>query len=108
MGVVDDRGGMATSRIDLECCFDETGNPFVQSRRRFQRAMTDEPYTSPHETYFRLVYSSITYLPPSRPKPECLTPPKGAWAVEGVASLARTMPYRSASAVRINRVALLV
>ncbi len=78
------------------------GGPIIHPKAPTRR------YTNPHDTYFTLVYSSITYFPPSRPKPECFTPPNGAWGVEGAASLAPTMPYCRASAVRIRRVASLV
>ncbi len=47
---------------------------------------------TPQDTYLISVYSCMTYLPPSRPKPDCFTPPKGACAAEGAPSLAPTMP----------------
>ena len=41
--------------------------------------------------------------PPSRPIPEFLRPPKGAWGVEGIPSLTPTIPYSRDSPTRIAR-----
>jgi hypothetical protein len=56
-------------------------------------------------TYFGLVsrYSSMPSNPPSRPKPECLTPPKGAAGLETMPVLMPIMPNSSASATRMTR-----
>ncbi len=49
------------------------------------------------QTYFISRYSSIPYFDPSRPRPDCLTPPKGASAVEIRPVFTPTMPYSSSS-----------
>src|SRR5471032_2490805 len=53
--------------------------------------------------YFSSVYSSRPYFDPSRPRPDCLTPPKGATSVDMIPSLIPTMPVSSASATRHAR-----
>ena len=47
--------------------------------------------------------SSIPAKPPSRPKPDCLKPPKGAAGSEITPLFIATMPDSSASAVLIAR-----
>src|SRR5450759_1714300 len=51
-------------------------------------------------TYLISRYSSIPSKPPSRPKPECLTPPKGAAGLDTMPWLMPTMPNSSASLTR--------
>src|SRR5690606_17235845 len=53
--------------------------------------------------YFRSTNSSMPWLEPSRPRPDSLTPPKGATSVEIMPSLMPTMPYSSASPTRQQR-----
>src|SRR5471032_2786476 len=53
--------------------------------------------------YFISMYSSRPYFDPSRPMPDCLTPPKGATSVDMIPSLIPTMPVSSASATRHAR-----
>ena len=48
-------------------------------------------------------YSSMPYFDPSRPSPDCFTPPNGATSVEITPSLMPTIPYSSASATRHAR-----
>lgn len=44
--------------------------------RRFYLSMP------PRQTYLTSRNSSMPYFPPSRPMPDCFTPPKGAISVE--------------------------
>ena len=55
---------------------------------------------SPRQRYFISRYSSMPWLDPSRPRPECLTPPNGTCSVAITPTLIPTMPYSSASATR--------
>jgi hypothetical protein len=48
-------------------------------------------------TYFVSRYSSMPSWPPSRPKPDCFTPPKGAEAFETMPWFRPTMPVSSPS-----------
>src|SRR5438046_10673531 len=57
----------------------------------------------PMQTYLTSMYSSIPYLEPSRPIPDCLTPPKGATSVVIKPVFTPTIPYSSASATRQTR-----
>src|SRR5919112_3195448 len=66
--------------------------PLVQSRRHRLTA-----------TYFVSRYSWIPSLPPSRPTPDCLTPPKGAPALETMPWLRPTMPVSTPSQTRSAR-----
>ncbi len=51
-------------------------------------------------TYFVSRYSPMPSKPPSRPKPDCLTPPKGAAGLETMPWLTPTMPASIASLTR--------
>src|SRR5258705_8108136 len=51
-------------------------------------------------TYFVDRYSSMPSRPPSRPKPDCLTPPKGALALETRPWLRPTIPVWRPSMTR--------
>src|ERR1019366_6865834 len=53
--------------------------------------------------YLSCVYSSTPCREPSRPKPECLNPPKGIGAPVICTALTPTIPYSSASAQRWAR-----
>src|SRR4051794_12470089 len=55
-------------------------------------------------TYLVSRYSSMPSRPPSRPTPECLTPPNGAEALDTMPWLRPTMPVSSASMTRNARV----
>ena len=59
-------------------------------------------------TYLTERYSSIPSGPPSRPKPDCLTPPKGAAGLETIPWLIPTMPNSRPSLTRIVRLRSLV
>lgn len=50
--------------------------------------------------YFISRYSSIPNLEPSRPNPDCLTPPNGATSLEMAPVLIPTIPYSKASPTR--------
>ena len=50
------------------------------------------------QTYFISRNSSMPWWLPSRPRPDCLTPPKGATSVEMMPVFTPTIPYSSASA----------
>src|SRR5207302_3756800 len=52
----------------------------------------------PSRRYFTSRNSSIPYFEPSRPRPECFTPPNGATSVEMMPTLAPTMPVSISSA----------
>src|SRR6266536_3016492 len=54
----------------------------------------------PMQMYLTSMYSSMPYLEPSRPIPDCLTPPKGATSVVIKPVFTPTIPYSSASATR--------
>ena len=54
----------------------------------------------PKHTYFTCTNSSMPYIEPSRPRPDCFTPPKGATSVVMSPVLTPTIPYSSASATR--------
>src|SRR6266851_811751 len=54
----------------------------------------------PMQIYFTSTYSSMPYFDPSRPMPDCLTPPKGATSVVISPVFTPTMPYSRASATR--------
>ena len=54
-------------------------------------------------TYFVSRYSSMPTLPPSRPKPDCFTPPNGAPALDTRPWLRPIMPVSSASQTRNAR-----
>jgi len=67
------------------------------------RAAKPCSYIPATHTYFISINSSIPYNEPSRPSPDCLTPPNGATSVEIRPVLTPTMPTSSASAVRQTR-----
>ena len=54
-------------------------------------------------TYFVSRYSRMPSLPPSRPTPDCLTPPKGAPALDTIPWLRPTIPVSSPSITRRAR-----
>src|SRR5689334_3801904 len=53
--------------------------------------------------YLSSTYSSMPYFEPSRPRPDCFTPPNGATSVEMMPSLTPTMPLSSAPDTRHAR-----
>src|SRR6266436_10309532 len=57
----------------------------------------------PKHMYFISTNSSIPYLEPSRPRPDCFTPPKGATSVEMMPVLTPTIPVSKALATRQTR-----
>src|SRR6266498_3397599 len=59
-------------------------------------------------TYLVSRYSSMPSSPPSRPKPDCLTPPNGAVGLETMPWLSPIMPFSRPSATRKARCRLLV
>ena len=59
-------------------------------------------------TYLVSRYSAMPSGPPSRPTPDCLTPPKGAAGFETRPWLRPTMPVSSASTTRKARLRSLV
>ena len=59
-------------------------------------------------TYLVSRYSSMPSEPPSRPKPDCLIPPKGAAAFETIPWLRPTMPVSRPSTTRSARFRSLV
>ena len=52
-------------------------------------------YSPPRARYLVSRYSSSPWREPSRPMPDCFTPPKGATSVEINPVLMPTMPYSS-------------
>src|SRR5690606_2241682 len=60
-------------------------------------------YIPPRHTYFISMKSSMPYTDPSRPSPDCFTPPNGATSLEIRPVLTPTIPYSSASATRKMR-----
>src|SRR5260221_3047686 len=65
--------------------------------------LADHLSRPPMSTYFTSKYSSKPYLDPSRPRPDCFTPPNGATPVEMMPALAPTMPVSMRSATRKMR-----
>src|SRR5262249_60221027 len=59
--------------------------------------------TPPRRTYLISRNSSIPYFDPSRPSPDCFTPPNGATSVEMMPAFTPTMPVSIASATRQMR-----
>ena len=55
------------------------------------------------QMYFNSTNSSMPWREPSRPSPDCLTPPKGATSVEMMPVFTPTIPYSSASCTRVMR-----
>src|SRR3546814_4723138 len=55
------------------------------------------------DLYLISINSSNPYLDPSRPMPDCLTPPKGAEAVETIPEFMPTIPDSIPSATRQQR-----
>ncbi len=60
-------------------------------------------YGSAMPMYCVVVYSAMPSAPPSRPRPDCLTPPNGAAAFEMTPALKPTMPNSICSATRNMR-----
>src|SRR5690606_16848058 len=77
----------------------------VPSVRCLCRAVCRWPsyWMPPRQTYFISRKSSMPYTEPSRPSPDCFTPPNGATSFEIRPVLTPTMPYSSASATRKMR-----
>jgi len=61
------------------------------------------PRQTERQIYFISRYSSIPWREPSRPRPDCLTPPNGATSVEMMPVFTPTIPYSSASDTRVTR-----
>jgi len=61
------------------------------------------PVQTPRATYFVSRYSPIPSKPPSRPKPDCLTPPKGAAGFETRPWFSPIIPASIASLTRNAR-----
>lgn len=55
------------------------------------------------KVYFVVRYSSMPSSEPSRPMPDCLTPPKGAAALEMTPALRPIIPVSSAEIMRMPR-----
>jgi hypothetical protein len=51
--------------------------------RSVSTAPSSYPAYTPIPTYFNTRYSSMPSAPPSRPNPDCLTPPNGAAGFDG-------------------------
>lgn len=60
--------------------------------------LSEDFYKPPKQTYLISKYSSMPYFEPSRPKPDCFTPPKGHSTEEIIPSLTPTIPTSSCSA----------
>jgi len=63
-------------------------------------ALCNNGHIPPMHTYLTTRYSSIPKWDPSRPKPDCLTPPNGATSVEMIPVLMPSIPYSRRSAMR--------
>jgi hypothetical protein len=74
----------------------------VPAQTRAEVGSAAGPYSA-IATYFVSRYSSMPSGPPSRPKPECLTPPNGAAALETIPWLRPTMPVSRPSMTRKAR-----
>src|ERR1700733_8658493 len=71
--------------------------PTVATVVRHQRSIP------PMQMYLMATKSSMPYLEPSRPIPDCFTPPNGAISLENAPTLTDTMPCSNASATRQTR-----
>jgi hypothetical protein len=60
----------------------------------------DHVNISPTHRYFISKYSAMPWRDPSRPSPDCLTPPKGTCSVAMMPTLMPTIPYSKASLTR--------
>ena len=60
-------------------------------------------HMSPRQTYLMSRNSWMPYLEPSRPSPDCLTPPNGARSFETIPVLTPTIPHCKASDTRQTR-----
>lgn len=58
----------------------QSGSPAPQNKKRKRRVALKGPICSDLTSR----YSSIPYLEPSRPRPDCLTPPNGATCIEAL------------------------
>src|SRR5439155_22961302 len=72
----------------------------VQALTRDRRLARAYRFTA---TYFVSRYSSIPSRPPSRPKPDCFTPPKGAAGFDTIPWLSPTIPVSRPSHTRNAR-----
>ena len=106
------RAGATVTAIDLAPAVLDVARlsgspPFLpdQKSRQKQGAANeqfDHGITS-KQRYLISRYSSMPYLEPSRPMPDCLMPPNGATSFEIRPVLMPTMPYSSASPTRQQR-----
>lgn len=67
---------------------------------RQRRSVPFQGLRPPKHMYLTSRYSSMPYLEPSRPKPDCLTPPNVASGVDRRPSLTPTIPTSNSSATR--------
>ena len=76
---------------------------FIGVPKKFARITPSLPHNPPRHTYLISRKSSIPYFDPSRPRPDCFTPPKGATSLEKMPVFTPTMPVSSASDTRMTR-----
>jgi hypothetical protein len=74
-----------------------------RSRRSGPRRASCGAQTPASRTYFSSTNSAMPWCEPSRPMPDCLTPPNGATSTPSNAVLTPTMPHSSASATLTTR-----
>ena len=82
---------------------DPTRRSAAGTSGRTTRARTPGAGQTERQTYFGSRNSSMPRCEPSRPRPDCLTPPKGASSVEMMPVLTPTIPYSSPSDTRVTR-----
>lgn len=90
-----------TSRADLASAFSARRSAPNDKRHTSLPHLT--PHTPPRHRYLISTYSSMPWCEPSRPRPDCLTPPKGTCSALISPVLMPTMPLSSASATRKMR-----
>ncbi len=76
---------------------------FICGHLRHASNSRNRGYWIPSAMYLISTNESIPYFDPSRPTPDCFTPPKGDISLARMPTFTPTMPVSSASATRITR-----
>src|SRR6478672_12870453 len=100
LGIITITEGRDPRRADLPSAARQGLAPWRAESRQRKPVYLSNPA---RQTYFTSRNSSRPYFEPSRPRPDCLTPPNGASAVEIKPVLTPTMPDSSRSATRMTR-----
>ena len=81
----------------------DVGSTHAAGAQRSTSESDPQASMPPKQMYFTSTYSSMPYFEPSRPSPDCLTPPNGATCVVMRPVFTPTIPYSSCSATRQAR-----